>query len=389
MACRSLRATAARLGDSEDDEGVGIARALTPLAREFKTTLEQAGHLESGRLRADRARACRPREAGPRDRGARDARAADALLRPGRDLQHRPRADRRALSRKKGAETPPTKATRRAEGDTLEPHRARQARAHHLEDEAMGVRSNRGSTRAAAEPAPWAVHSARWRCRRPTSWRKSSGLPRPLPGTSAGAASTAIRAIATTATAGVRPAASATSTSWCTRASGNGPSCRSRNREDTEPRSRSRGGDQPVHDARRQAHSGQDQVRGVIDFTIAPCSRKAATIVVDVGRSRACGKGREGPGRLPTSTTASSRRSAICGSKGCDVRPVRIAVSDSDRDCSPYEMECSFYCCFVVQAEPESVRRLVESLTGEALRAVSSTTSGTTSRCSDALRRAS
>jgi hypothetical protein len=45
MACRSLRATAARLGDTEDDEGVGIARALTQLAREFRTTLEQAGHL--------------------------------------------------------------------------------------------------------------------------------------------------------------------------------------------------------------------------------------------------------------------------------------------------------------------------------------------------------
>ena len=45
MACRSLRATAATLGETDDDEGVTIARMLTQLAREFRATLDQAGRL--------------------------------------------------------------------------------------------------------------------------------------------------------------------------------------------------------------------------------------------------------------------------------------------------------------------------------------------------------
>jgi hypothetical protein len=45
MACRSLRATAATLGETEDDEGVTIARMLTQLAREFRATFEQASRL--------------------------------------------------------------------------------------------------------------------------------------------------------------------------------------------------------------------------------------------------------------------------------------------------------------------------------------------------------
>ncbi|MBD0317123.1 MAG: hypothetical protein ICV71_01270 [Thermoleophilia bacterium] len=45
LACRSLRATVAALGETDDDEGVTVARTLTQLAREFKTTLEQAGRL--------------------------------------------------------------------------------------------------------------------------------------------------------------------------------------------------------------------------------------------------------------------------------------------------------------------------------------------------------
>lgn len=45
LACRSLRATVAALGDTEDDEGVTVARTLTQLARDFKTTLEHAGRL--------------------------------------------------------------------------------------------------------------------------------------------------------------------------------------------------------------------------------------------------------------------------------------------------------------------------------------------------------
>jgi hypothetical protein len=45
LACRALRATADALGDTEDDEGVTVARMLTQLVRDFKTTLEQAGRL--------------------------------------------------------------------------------------------------------------------------------------------------------------------------------------------------------------------------------------------------------------------------------------------------------------------------------------------------------
>jgi hypothetical protein len=45
LACRSLRATAEALGDTADDEGVTVARMLTQLVRDFKTTLEQASRL--------------------------------------------------------------------------------------------------------------------------------------------------------------------------------------------------------------------------------------------------------------------------------------------------------------------------------------------------------
>jgi hypothetical protein len=45
LACRSLRATADALGDTDDDEGVTVARMLTQLARDFKTTFEHASRL--------------------------------------------------------------------------------------------------------------------------------------------------------------------------------------------------------------------------------------------------------------------------------------------------------------------------------------------------------
>jgi hypothetical protein len=45
LACRSLRAAAEALGETEDDEGVTIARFLTQIARDFKATLDQAGRL--------------------------------------------------------------------------------------------------------------------------------------------------------------------------------------------------------------------------------------------------------------------------------------------------------------------------------------------------------
>jgi hypothetical protein len=45
LSCRSLRATAAALGDTENDEGVTIARMLTQLSREFKKSFDSAGRL--------------------------------------------------------------------------------------------------------------------------------------------------------------------------------------------------------------------------------------------------------------------------------------------------------------------------------------------------------
>jgi hypothetical protein len=110
MACRSLRATAARLGDSEDDEGVGIARALTQLAREFRTTLEQAGHLRVRNVSG-------PIELQPGALGK-----LDLEIEVPETLEPRTRFSGRiaiyntdlelVVVPYRGAETPPTKATR-------------------------------------------------------------------------------------------------------------------------------------------------------------------------------------------------------------------------------------------------------------------------------------
>lgn len=63
LSCRSLRATVAALGAANDDEGVTIARLLTQLSRDFKTTFETAGRLRvrnaSGPLELDRGEVAR------------------------------------------------------------------------------------------------------------------------------------------------------------------------------------------------------------------------------------------------------------------------------------------------------------------------------------------
>ena len=68
---------------------------------------------------------------------------------------------------------------------------------------------------------------------------------------------------------------------------------------------------------------------GEIDFTIAPCSRKAATLVVDVGGAELAGKGREGP-------HASRRRRLPRGGRRSAGRGLRHpAGPDRGRDSAP------------------------------------------------------
>jgi 4,5-dihydroxyphthalate decarboxylase len=82
---------------------------------------------------------------------------------------------------------------------------------------------------------------------------------------------------------------------------------------------------------------------GEIDFTIAPCSRKGATLVVDVGGAELAGKGAKDR-TLPDVDDCLVAVGDL-RVEGCDIRPVRIAVAILPRDCSPYEIECGCCCC--------------------------------------------
>ena len=81
---------------------------------------------------------------------------------------------------------------------------------------------------------------------------------------------------------------------------------------------------------------------GDTDFTIGPCSRKDAMLLVDVAGEPPAGKGKEDPRRLPDVDDCVVAVGDL-RVDGCDIRPVRIAVAIVPRDCSPYEIECG--CC--------------------------------------------
>jgi hypothetical protein len=82
---------------------------------------------------------------------------------------------------------------------------------------------------------------------------------------------------------------------------------------------------------------------GEIDFTIPPCSRKRATLVVDVGGAELAGKG--GKDRVLPDVDDCLVAVGDLRVDGCDIRPVRIAVAILPRDCSAYEIECGCCCC--------------------------------------------
>jgi hypothetical protein len=81
---------------------------------------------------------------------------------------------------------------------------------------------------------------------------------------------------------------------------------------------------------------------GDTDFTIGPCSRQDATLLVDVAGEDQADKREKDRHKLPDVDDCVVAVGDL-RVDGCDIRPARIAVAIVPRDCSPYEIECG--CC--------------------------------------------
>ena len=76
-------------------------------------------------------------------------------------------------------------------------------------------------------------------------------------------------------------------------------------------------------------------------FTLAPCSEQSVTLVVEVQGSEDENKDRAGMGDVQGCQVYY----ADLRVKGCDIRPVRIALALHSRDCGPLTINCRCDCC--------------------------------------------
>lgn len=93
------------------------------------------------------------------------------------------------------------------------------------------------------------------------------------------------------------------------------------------------------------------------EFTLTACEEREVILVVDVG-----GQGQDGVDVIVKAETTSKAKAATDGGQvvdvddcevayadltvtGCDIRPLRIAVSALPRDCHAYPVDCGCGCC--------------------------------------------
>jgi hypothetical protein len=79
------------------------------------------------------------------------------------------------------------------------------------------------------------------------------------------------------------------------------------------------------------------------EFVLGPCQEKAATLLLDTSR----GGQDEGGGEGEVLPDVDDCRVAYADLrvKGCDVRPIRVALALVPRDCATYTVDCHCGCC--------------------------------------------
>lgn len=74
-------------------------------------------------------------------------------------------------------------------------------------------------------------------------------------------------------------------------------------------------------------------------FVLGPCEEKAATLLLDTS------PGNADEGEEPPDVDDCKVAYADLRVKGCDVRPIRVAVALVPRDCATYTVDCHCGCC--------------------------------------------
>jgi hypothetical protein len=73
------------------------------------------------------------------------------------------------------------------------------------------------------------------------------------------------------------------------------------------------------------------------EFILPPCGHHKLTLVVEIGSI-------DEENRLPDVDDCTVAYADLCV-RGCDIRPIRIAIAILPRDCEAYEIECGCQCC--------------------------------------------
>ncbi|UVO49701.1 hypothetical protein M0208_03935 [Sphingomonas sp. SUN019] len=81
------------------------------------------------------------------------------------------------------------------------------------------------------------------------------------------------------------------------------------------------------------------QIAGPTSFKLEPCGEARVVLVIEIG----------GGGTDDNQRTGDVRQCAVAYAdlrvKGCDIRPIRIAVAVLPRDCDDYVVDCRCGCC--------------------------------------------
>jgi hypothetical protein len=103
--------------------------------------------------------------------------------------------------------------------------------------------------------------------------------------------------------------------------------------------------DWSTHKSRNQALQVTGKLLEPLTFTIPPCSEQAVTLVVEAMIDPASTDPKAVNRITLGDVDGCSVYYADLRVKGCDIRPVRIALSLLGRDCSPLTIDCRCECC--------------------------------------------
>jgi hypothetical protein len=90
--------------------------------------------------------------------------------------------------------------------------------------------------------------------------------------------------------------------------------------------------------------SVQAQIATPTTFTLTPCGNERVILVIEVTDQSESGKAADNRGKINDVKGCAVSYTDL-RIKGCDLRPVRIAVAVLPRDCDDYVVDCQSACC--------------------------------------------